>query len=93
MNADIDLIDARPGAYYVSVIDGNRRALLAGPWPTHREALAMVDTVSAGIIDKWPEAHWYAFGTARVPDGDSVPVRFGSQNHLFGLPTCLETQL
>lgn len=72
--------DPRPGAYYVSVIDGPRRALLAGPWDTHAEALAAVDTVRelGQRID--PKSHFYAWGTARLPDDDSVPIREGSLN-------------
>jgi len=37
--------DTRPGFYYVDMIGHNRDvALLAGPYPTHAEALAMLDT-------------------------------------------------
>lgn len=79
--------DPRPGAYYVSVIDGPRRALLAGPWPTHAEALAMVETVRTKACELDGRGHWYAFGTARLPNDDSVPIRAGSLNKHFGLPT------
>lgn len=78
--------DPRPGAYYVSAIDGPRSALLAGPWPTHAEALAMVDRVRALANELDPRSHWYAFGTARLPDDDSVPIRAGSLNGRLGLP-------
>ena len=36
-------VDARPGSYYVSCIDGPRRALLYGPLASHAAALAMVE--------------------------------------------------
>lgn len=77
--------DTRPGAYYVSVIDGQRRALLAGPWPTHPEALNMVETVRVKACELDPRGHFYAFGTARLPDDDSVPIRAGSLNKHFGM--------
>ena len=37
--------DTQPGRYYVTAIDGPRRYFLAGPWPTHGEALAQVEAV------------------------------------------------
>lgn len=80
------LLDTRLGAYYVSVQDGKRTALLAGPWPTHREALDMVDTVRALAQSLDPRGAFYAFGTARLPDDDSVPLRYGSLNAQLGLP-------
>lgn len=78
--------DPRPGNYYVSVQDQGRTALLAGPWPTHREALEMVDTVRTKACGLDPRGHWYAYGTARLPDDDSVPIRAGSLNKHLGLP-------
>lgn len=54
-----------PG-FYVSAIDGNRKALVSGPYATHAEALGKVDSVR----DEWCEldgrAWFYAWGTARV---------------------------
>jgi hypothetical protein len=52
--------------FYVSVRDGSRSGLLYGPCDTHDEALGKVDEVqaAAALID--PDAHWYAFGTAKV---------------------------
>lgn len=85
-----DTPDTRPGNYYVSVRRDSgepRYVLLAGPWPTHAEALAMVDRVTAIACELDPRAHWYAFGTARLPDDDSVPIRAGKLNHQLGLPT------
>lgn len=78
--------DPRPGNYYVSVIDQGRRALLAGPWPTHAEALAQVDAVRVKACELDPRGCWYAFGTARLPDDDSVPIRYGSLNKHLNLP-------
>ena len=50
--------------FYVSVIDGKRRALLAGPYDTHAEALALVEQVRRKAYDIDPKSHFYAFGTA-----------------------------
>lgn len=63
---DTEEVDPRPGSYYVSCIDGPRRALLYGPLPSHAAALAMVDQVRAVAVEVDPRAHWYSFGTARA---------------------------
>lgn len=72
-----------PAAFYVSVISGRRRALLAGPYPTHDVALSMVDPVAAKARDVDPRAAFYAFGTAGGDAGLSTvfgvvpwPVKF-----------------
>lgn len=54
--------------YYVSVVDGPRRALLAGPYPTHQEALDQVDAVRKRAIAAYQWAHFSWFGTASSPD-------------------------
>lgn len=77
--------DPRPGNYYVSVVDGKRRALLAGPWPSHAEALARVDEVTRIACKLDPRGCWYLFGTCRLPDDDSIPIRAGSLNAQLGL--------
>lgn len=79
--------DSRAGAYYVSVQDNGRTALLCGPWPTHQQALDMVGAVTLKACELDPRGHWYAYGTARLPDDDSVPIRTGSLNKHFGLET------
>lgn len=58
-------IDTRPGFYYVSVIDGQSRGLLSGPYSTHSEALA--DVTPAKVVTQMldPRADFYAFGTCR----------------------------
>lgn len=55
--------------FYVSVIDGPKKGFLAGPFRIHDTALALVDLcrVAADKVDGW--AHFYAFGTARLPHG------------------------
>lgn len=78
--------DPRPGFYYVSVIDGARRAILRGPWvDNHRGALDAVDSVRREADRVDPRAVWYAFGTLRsvrhlgpgALGGPVVPLRSG----------------
>ena len=61
--------DPQPGHYYVTAIDGPRRYFLAGPWPTHGEALAQVEAVRRYADAMDPRATWMAYGTARQPLG------------------------
>jgi len=77
--------DPRPGAYYVSVRDGVRYALLLGPFTTHAEALARVDEVASYAFTIDPKNYFYAYGTCRLPDDDSVPIRAGKFNDVFGV--------
>lgn len=77
--------DTRPGPYYVSALDGPRTALVAGPFPTHAEALSWVDRArtAAGEVD--PKAVWYAFGTCRIDDASYA--RPGVLNGYLGFQT------
>lgn len=75
--------DPRPGSYYVSVQDGARSALLLGPFPTHQEALDMVEPVRAKGNELDPRAAFYAFGTARLRD-DGIAIG-GNLNKHFGM--------
>lgn len=52
--------------FYVSVIDGNRTGVLAGPFPTHGLALDLVDRARDLAVEIDPKAHFYSFGTCRV---------------------------
>ena len=75
------------GNYYVSIIDGDRQALALGPFRDHATALSKVDNVQAWIRDHaadYPGEPWWAFGTARVPEGAPVPV--GTLNFAMGVP-------
>lgn len=55
--------------FYVSVInDSGDYRLLAGPFLTHSQALAMVDPARKAAEQYDPRAFWYAYGTCRVPD-------------------------
>ena len=80
--------DTKPGEYYVSVIDGTRWAKILGPFTNdHQAALDMVDAVRDKAIELDRKAHFYAFGTCRLEGNDTVPIRCGSLNRFFGLPT------
>lgn len=59
-------LDARPGWYYVSVMDGPRTALVAGPWPTHAEACAALPSVKHVAYEVDVRSWFYAWGTARM---------------------------
>ena len=61
------------GNYYVSAVDGPKFALLAGPYPSHAQALDMVDTVTAVAMKLDPKAAFYGFGTCRMRDDYNRP--------------------
>lgn len=82
--------DSGPGPYYVSARDGPTTFwLLAGPFATHAEALALVERTRQVACEDEPRAFWYSFGTCRMKDGTTKP---GSANHVLGIkPTYTET--
>ena len=55
--------------FYVSVIDGPKRALVAGPYRTHKEALAKVEPAKEAGAKADPWSTFYAWGTAKAPNG------------------------
>lgn len=83
-------VDPRPGNYYVSVISANGARFLKalGPFNNHADALAKVDKVRLYVSQEYPdESVFCEFGTCRLPDDDSVPIRAGKFNAVFGLPS------
>lgn len=58
------------GHYYVSVVDGKRVGLLAGPYAQNDEALANVGAARRIAEELDPFACFYAFGTCRLPYGE-----------------------
>jgi|HubBroStandDraft_6_1064221.scaffolds.fasta_scaffold808273_3 hypothetical protein len=60
--------------YYVTMRRAQRTAWLAGPFQTHAEALALVDTTrrEAAAVDPW--THFDAFGTASLVRDPGNPV-------------------
>jgi len=63
--------------FFVSVIDGERVAYLAGPFETHDDAIFAVPAArrKAGRLDS--RAVWYAFGTCSAPVGAIERTLFG----------------
>ena len=59
--------DTKPGNYYVSVVDGKRKAFLAGPFrDDHKAALDMIPAARKAAEEADPKAVFYAFGIART---------------------------
>jgi uncharacterized protein YegJ (DUF2314 family) len=52
--------------FYVSVRDNGRSGFLLGPYATHEEALANVQLGQRLAEQVNDNAHWYAYGTAKV---------------------------
>lgn len=52
-------------SFYVTVWDAerSRTAKLAGPFATHQAAMDAVEACRKATCEKYPEAHWYYFGT------------------------------
>jgi hypothetical protein len=63
--------DPRPGNYYVSVCRGDQYVLLRGPFASHAAALGAVQETMRKACDLDPRGHWYAYGTARLHDGEA----------------------
>ena len=55
--------------FYVSIVDGSRFAVVAGPFRTHPEALSMVDPAIKAGRDADPKSHFYAWGTVKMKNG------------------------
>jgi hypothetical protein len=76
--------DTRPGNYYVTVRDGGRTGLLAGPFVNdHAAALAMVDAAMKVACELHAPGYFFSYGTARMP---SDVFRPGTVNAWLVLP-------
>jgi len=67
--------------FYVSVVDGSKVGLLAGPLPTHEQALDLVDEARELAQEADPFACFYAYGTLSLATGK----RQGVFNKALGL--------
>lgn len=67
--------------FYVSVVDGKRFAVVAGPFRTHPEALSMVDSAIEAGHKVDPKSHFYAWGTVKMKNGH----REGKLNTQLGI--------
>ncbi len=77
---DADTVDERPGFYYVSIIDGKRWGLLAGPYTSHQDAIAAVKPAKDAAYRVNPaDAAFASFGTCRLEDnvGPGVLTKVG----------------
>ena len=72
----------QPRDYYVSLIHGSRTALLAGPFATHAEALALVQDAAAEAERIDPRAWFDAHGTCSLPRASCNPA--GKLNAALG---------
>jgi hypothetical protein len=63
-------MDRTKPAFYVSVVDGEQFGLLAGPFATHDEALALVDKAQALAEELNRRAVFYSFGTVQMKTGE-----------------------
>jgi hypothetical protein len=82
--------DTEPGNYYVTVVDGGRTGIVAGPFRNdHRAALAMVNPARdlANRLD--PRTHFYGFGTTRFPETFEAP---GVLNEKLGISFTATTE-
>lgn len=73
--------------YYVSVMNGSTKALLAGPFDGHQMAIDKVEAARQTAIELNLWAHFYAFGTAGIDLekwGDR-PLPIGKLNKELGL--------
>lgn len=71
LDATVQEPDARPGDYYVTVIDGTSPGFLLGPYvDDHVSALTAVNRARAYVQKRYPRAAWWSFGTSRL---DSAP--------------------
>ncbi|WP_157266578.1 hypothetical protein [Azohydromonas aeria] len=78
--------DTKPGAYFVSVVDGQRVGLLLGPFvDNHAAALARVDMVRAKAEEMDSRAVFYAFGTVRLDADHPRAEKHGILNSHFGM--------
>ena len=71
--------------FYVSVINGSRKGLLAGPFDTHEQALALVDPARIAAKQVNDRAHFYAYGTAKVTAKPNRPLPVGKLNTMLGV--------
>ena len=67
--------------FYVSIVDGPRFNVVAGPFRTHQSALDTVDRARDIGNDRDPRSVFYGWGTVKMATGH----REGSLNQQLGL--------
>jgi hypothetical protein len=63
--------------YFVTVIHGNQKGFLLGPYANHEEAKGNVERARDLAYKADPWSHFYAFGTASAPVGLVAKTVFG----------------
>ena len=58
--------------FYVTAIYNDAYAVLAGPYPTRQQAIDKVDAARSLVVSRDYRAPWYAYGTAKLPDGSKT---------------------
>ena len=64
--------DTAPGPYFVSVVEHDKTYLMAGPYPTHEEALANVEKALHVAYEHDGRAWFMAWGTVRIEGSKRV---------------------
>jgi hypothetical protein len=66
------------GDFYVTVRNGRRTGFLLGPYVDFRDALASVNRGRLLSLEHGGDrAHWYSYGTSRLPIGTRRRTVFG----------------
>lgn len=78
-----DPLEQLPRDYYVSLRRGERTSLLAGPFATHAEALAMVQRAADEAEKVDPRTFWDPHGTCSLPFDPANPA--GKLNDRLGV--------
>jgi hypothetical protein len=65
--------------FYVTAADGNKVIPLSGPYPTHAEAVAMVDEIKEAAVEVDPSSAFTAFGTTAMKNTYRKPGIFNQR--------------
>jgi hypothetical protein len=65
------------GDFYVTVRNGQQSGFLLGPYTDYRDALTNVKRGRDLACNAVRDAHWYAYGTCRLPVGTTCKTVFG----------------
>lgn len=55
--------------YYVSIVDGQKFNVVAGPFRTHQQAIDTVEPAKEVGRKVDPKSHFYAWGTVKLKTG------------------------
>lgn len=63
--------------FYISVIDGKRTALIAGPFGVHEQAIYWVPWFRRWCEEDYPRTVFAAFGTVKITADNLPKARYG----------------